>query len=65
MTATLRDAKSRRLHTWTPGPKTGANVVKLRLPAQIRPGTYRLTWVARSGSETISRTIRFALVAGR
>ena len=65
VTATLRDAKSRRLHTWTLWPKTGAKVVKLRLPAQIRPGTYRLTLVARSGSETIGRTIRFALVAGR
>ena len=33
VTATLRDARSRRLHVWTFAPKPGANVVRLRLPA--------------------------------
>ena len=37
-------------------------MVRLRLPAKIRPGTYKLTWVARSGTETVSRTIRLTLV---
>ena len=59
MTVTLRNAKQRRLHTWKLRVKAGANIVRLRLPKQIRrPGTYSLTWVARSGTETISRTIR-------
>ena len=36
-------------------------------PARRRsaPGSYRLTWVARAGTETVRRTIRFTLVAGR
>jgi hypothetical protein len=39
------------------------NVVKLRLPAQIRrPGTYTLTWIARSGGESVTRTIKVTLV---
>jgi hypothetical protein len=63
VTATLRDSKKKRLYSWKLRAKTGANVVKLRLPRQIRrPGTYRLTWVARSGTETISRTVRVELV---
>jgi hypothetical protein len=66
MTATLRDAKNRRLQTWRLRVKAGANVVRLRLPATVqRPGAYKLTWVARSGAETVSRSIRFRLVAGR
>ena len=62
VTATLRDAKNRRLRTWTLRVKAGANVVRLRLPARIRPGTYTLTWVARSGTETVSRTVKLTLV---
>ncbi|HYK06325.1 MAG TPA: Ig-like domain-containing protein, partial [Gaiellaceae bacterium] len=66
VTATLRGPKNRRLHTWRLQVKAGANVVRLRLPATVRrPGAYRLTWVAHSGSESVSRTIRFALDAGR
>ena len=34
VTATLRDAKNRRLRTWTLWPKAGAKVVKLRLPTR-------------------------------
>ena len=63
VTATLRDAKNRRLHTWNLRVKAGANVLRLRLPATVRrPGSYKLTWIARSGAERISRTIRLTLV---
>ena len=63
VTATLQDAKRRRLHTWKLLVKAGANVVKLRLPTKVRrPGSYRLTWVARSGTETVSRTVALSLV---
>ena len=63
VTATLRDAKNRRLHTWKLQAKAGANVVRLRLPAKVRrPGAHRLTWIARSGTETVSRTITLKLV---
>ena len=38
-------------------------MVKLKLPKQIRrPGTYDLTWVARSGTEAIRRTLKLTLV---
>ncbi len=63
VTIVLRDTKQRPLHTWTVPAKAGANVVKLRLPAKVRrAGTYSLTWVARSGAETVSRTIKLTLV---
>ena len=63
VTATLYTAKKQRLYTWRLKVKAGANVVKLRLPTQIRrPGTYSLTWVARSGTETIRRTVKLTLV---
>jgi hypothetical protein len=63
VTATLYSAKKQRLYTWRLKVKAGANVVKLRLPAQIRrPGTYTLTWVARSGTQTIRRTVKVTLV---
>jgi hypothetical protein len=66
VTATFRDARKRRLYGWNLRVKAGANVVKLRLPARIRrPGTYSLTWVARAGTETISRTIKVTLVGPR
>lgn len=66
VTATLRNAKSRRLHTWRLRVRAGANVIRLRLPATVRrSGSYRLTWVARAGTETVSRTVRLTIVAGR
>ncbi|MGH3071841.1 MAG: beta strand repeat-containing protein [Gaiellaceae bacterium] len=66
VTATLRDAKKHRLYSWKLRAKAGANIVKLRLPSQIRrPGTYSLTWVARAGTETVSRTIKIKLVGRR
>jgi hypothetical protein len=63
VTATLYGAKSKRLYTWRLRVKAGANVVKLRLPSQIRkPGAYQLTWIARSGTETIRRSVKVTLV---
>jgi hypothetical protein len=63
VTATLYSAKKQRLYTWRLKVKAGANVVKLRLPPQIRrPGTYTLTWVARSGTQTVRRTVKVTLV---
>ena len=64
LTAMLSTAGKKRLYTWKVRRlKAGANVVKLTLPKQIRrPGTYTLTWIARSGTETVSRTIKLTLV---
>jgi hypothetical protein len=64
VSATLRNAKKTRLQAWTVETKAGANVVKLRLPRTAkRPGSYTITLVARAGAETVSRTVRFTLVA--
>jgi hypothetical protein len=63
VTATLFGTKKQRLHTWRLKVKAGATVVKLRLPATIRrAGTYTITLVADSGTETIRRTIAVSLV---
>jgi hypothetical protein len=64
VTVTLATAGKQRLYTWPQlRIKAGANVVKLTLPQQIRrPGTYTLTWIARSGSETVSRSVNLKLV---
>jgi hypothetical protein len=44
--------------------RAGSSIVELRVPARIRrPGTYRFVWVARSGPETIRRTVNVRLVA--
>ena len=59
VTATLYSAGKQRLYTWHVKLKPGANVVKLQLPSQIRrPGAYTLTWVARSGTQTIRHTVK-------
>ena len=60
----LSTSGKKRLYTWKARHlKAGANVVKLTLPKQIRrPGTYTLTWVARAGAETVSRTVKLKLV---
>jgi hypothetical protein len=64
VTVTLRDSKQRRLGGWKLQVKSGANVVKLRLPQKVRrPGSYTLRWVAHSGTETVSRALRVRLVA--
>ena len=60
--ATLRDAKKRQLRMWKLKGKAGANVVRLRLPRTLRPGTYTITLVARAGAETVSRTVRIRFV---
>jgi hypothetical protein len=64
LTAMLSGSGKQRLYTWKARHlKPGANVVKLTLPKQIRrPGTYTLTWIARAGAETVSRTVRVKLV---
>ncbi|MDQ3066537.1 MAG: Ig-like domain-containing protein, partial [Actinomycetota bacterium] len=63
VSATLFGAKKQRLYSWKLRVKAGANVVKLRLPQQIRrPGAYTLTWVARSGKESVRRTLKLTLV---
>ena len=63
LTAVLRNAKQQRLHTWRLRANAGATIVKLRLPARLaRPATYRLTWIARSDSEVVSRTSTVTLV---
>jgi hypothetical protein len=66
VSATLYGAAKQRLYTWKLRVKAGAQVVRLHIPSQIRrPGHYTLTWVARSGTETISRTIKVQLVGPR
>ncbi len=64
VTATLYGVRKQRLYSWKKlHVDAGANVIKLRLPKQIRrPGTYRLTWIARSETETVRRTIKVVLV---
>jgi CheY-like chemotaxis protein len=64
LTATLSSAGKQKLFTWKVRHlKAGANVVKLTLPKQIRrPGTYTVTWIARAGKETVSRTVKLKLV---
>ena len=66
VTATLFGAKKQRLYTWRLRVKAGATVVKLRLPTQIRrPGSYTISLVAHSGSETIRRTLKVDLVGAK
>ena len=64
LTATLSTSAKKKLYTWKVRHlKAGANVVKLTLPKQIRrPGTYTVTWIARAGKETVSRTVKLKLV---
>ncbi|HWG56720.1 MAG TPA: PASTA domain-containing protein, partial [Gaiellaceae bacterium] len=63
VTATLYSPKQLKLYTWRLKVDAGRTVVKLKLPTQVRkPGVYRIVWIARSGSETVRRTITFRLV---
>ena len=60
--ATLATTSGRRLYTWRFDVKAGVTIKKLRLPSQVRrPGLYRLTWRATSGSATAKKAglIRF------
>jgi hypothetical protein len=66
VTATLLGTKQQRLYTWRLKVKAGATVVKLPLPTAIRrPGAYTISLVARSGTETIRRSIKISLVGPR
>jgi hypothetical protein len=58
VSATLYDPRSRKLKTWQFSVKAGVTIKKLQLPASAsRPGRYKLAWIARSGVESIRRTI--------
>ena len=62
VTATLLGTRKQRLHTWRVQVKAGATVIKLRLPSRIRrAGTYTVSLVASSGSQTIRRTLKINL----
>ncbi len=51
--ATLATSSGRRLYTWRFRVQAGVTIKKLGLPSQVRrPGLYRLTWRATSGSTT-------------
>ena len=64
LTATLYSPAKKRVSTWKRNVKAGSTIVRLQLPARIkRPGTYRVVWVARSGAETIRRTVNIRLAA--
>jgi len=55
-----------RLHTWQRFAKPGASIVKLRFASRVRRGgIYRLTWLARSGKESISTSARVELIRPR
>ena len=63
MTATLYGTKKQRLYAWKLRVKAGAQVVRLRVPTQIRkPGRYTVSWVARSGTEAIQRSLKMRLL---
>ncbi|MBI4171450.1 MAG: Ig-like domain repeat protein, partial [Actinobacteria bacterium] len=63
VTATLYGTKKQRLYAWKLRVKAGAQIVQLRVPTQIRkPGRYTVSWVARSGTEAIQRTLTMRLL---
>ena len=46
--------------------KAGRTIVRLRLPRQVRrPGIYTLSWSARAGRETVSRTVKIRIYRSR
>jgi hypothetical protein len=62
-TATLATATGRRLYSWRFRVHAGATITKLRVPPQVRrPGYYRLSWSARSGSATAAKKVRIRFV---
>jgi hypothetical protein len=62
--AVLYSPRGARLYSWHFQVKAGKSIVKLRLPAQVRrPGVYAIRWLARSGADTVTRTLRIRLVA--
>jgi uncharacterized repeat protein (TIGR02059 family) len=62
VTATLSDPRGRKLKSWKFSVKAGVTIKKLPLPGSVKPGVYKLTWVARSGVEQIKRTILVRVV---
>ncbi len=62
VTATLSDPRGRKVKSWKFSVKAGVTIKKLLLPGSVKPGVYKLTWVARSGVEQIKRTILVRVV---
>ncbi len=66
VTAELYSPSRVRLYSWRFSLKAGSSIVKLHLPHQVRrSGLYTMRWTARSGRESISRTITIRLVGAR
>ncbi len=66
VTAMLYSPRGIRLHTWQRFAKPGASIVELRFASRVRrAGSYRLAWVARSGKETVSTSVRVELIRPR
>jgi hypothetical protein len=63
VTAELWSPRHVKLYTWRFNVKAGRSIVRLRVPRQVRrSGVYSMRWTARSGRETISRTITIRLI---
>ncbi len=66
LTAKLLSSRGRTVQTWRWAVKAGSSRLKLPLSARVRTaGAYRLTWVARAGTTTVSRSLRVELVRPR
>jgi hypothetical protein len=63
VTGVLYGRRNLKLYTWRFALHAGRSIVKLRLPSQVRrPGVYRIRWTAKSGRDSISRTVKLRLV---
>jgi hypothetical protein len=63
VTATLLSPSGQRVYRWRFSVKAGTQVIKLRMPPQVRrPGKYRLVLTVQSGSEVVKRTIAVEIV---
>src|SRR5204863_3073194 len=66
VTATLLSPQRLRLSTWGSTLRAGRSIVRLRVPRQIRrPGLYSIRWVAQSGTDRVTRTVRVRLFVGK
>ena len=66
VSAVLYSPQLLKLSTWGFAMKAGRTIVRLRFPAQVRqPGIYSIRWTAVSGHESVTRTVRVRLFAGR
>jgi hypothetical protein len=62
LTATLVDARGRRIYTWNEKAKAGASIVKLTLPKKARKvGTYTVLWTAVSGNDVVRKSINLKI----